>query len=59
MVGSGIFASPGVVLLHTGSVGLSFIAWTAAGLVALLGVVCYAELGTMLPASGGDYAYIV
>lgn len=46
MIGSGIFASPGTVLLHTGSVGLSFIAWVMAGLIALLGCLCYAELGT-------------
>lgn len=41
----GVFASPGSVLLHTGSVGLSLIAWVAAGLIALCGCLCYAELG--------------
>lgn len=58
MIGSGIFASPGSVLLHAGSVGTSLLAWFFAGLIALLGSLCYAELGTMIPSSGGEYTYI-
>ena len=34
---SGIFASPGLVLLHTHSTGLALVAWVIAGIVALLG----------------------
>ena len=56
MIGSGIFASPGSVLLHAGSVGTSLLAWFFAGLIALLGSLCYAELGTMIPSSGGECA---
>ena len=31
MIGSGIFASPGLMLLYTGDVWLSLLAWLAAG----------------------------
>lgn len=58
MIGSGIFASPGSVLLQAKSVGLSLVAWTLSGLIALFGSACYAELGTRLQASGGEYVYI-
>lgn len=58
MIGSGIFASPGSVLLHSHSPGLSLVCWTMAGVVASLGALSYAELGTMLPTSGGEYAYL-
>jgi len=39
MIGSGIFASPGPVLMHTQSVGASLLIWLAAGVMALLGSV--------------------
>ena len=58
-IGSGIFSSPGSVLVHAGSVGMSLVAWVFAGLLALLGCACYAELGTMIPESGGEYSYIL
>ncbi|EDQ87248.1 uncharacterized protein MONBRDRAFT_27450 [Monosiga brevicollis MX1] len=58
MIGSGIFASPGSVLVDAKSAGMAFIAWIVAGLVALMGSACYAELGTLLPANGAEYTYI-
>eukprot|EP00730_Choanoeca_flexa_P007533 TRINITY_DN12347_c1_g2_i8.p1 TRINITY_DN12347_c1_g2~~TRINITY_DN12347_c1_g2_i8.p1 ORF type:complete len:546 (+),score=94.91 TRINITY_DN12347_c1_g2_i8:108-1745(+) len=58
MIGSGIFASPGSVLLDSKSVGMSLLAWVIAGIVALMGSACYAELGTLLPANGAEYTYI-
>jgi basic amino acid/polyamine antiporter, APA family len=32
--------------------------WLAAGLLSLLGALCYAELASMMPASGGDYVFL-
>jgi amino acid transporter len=58
IIGSGIFASPGPVLDYTQSVGASLVVWIFAGFLALTGGLCYAELGTMIPSSGGEYAYI-
>ena len=36
---------------------MSLIIWVASGLIALLGSLCYAEIGVVIPLSGAELAY--
>src|SRR5918996_1948977 len=56
-IGAGIFRAPGEVAAHLPDTGLFLAAWIAGGLYALLGAIQLAELGTMLPRSGGQYVF--
>lgn len=58
MVGTGVFTSLGfqALDLHTGGALLSL--WIVGGVVALCGAIAYAELGALLPRSGGEYVYL-
>ena len=58
VIGSGIFQAPSAVASNVGSPGMSLVVWLVCGLLALCGGLCIAELGAMLPRTGGQYVYI-
>ena len=59
MIGSGIFMSPQTVLYSIGSPGASLVVWASCGLLVIMVSFCYAELGTCIKESGGEYIYIL
>jgi len=54
VIGSGIFATPGVIVQSVGSVGLTLMLWIAGALISWFGLAISLEYGCMLPRSGGD-----
>jgi amino acid transporter len=58
MIGSGIFASPGITLERSGSPGAALVAWASSGILVSIASLCYIELGSMFPTAGGDYTYL-
>lgn len=58
MIGSGIFATPGVIFKSVGSVGLSLLLWVLGAGIAACGLSISLELGCMLPRSGGSKVYL-
>src|SRR5580765_1373327 len=58
VIGSGIFRVPAAVARQTGSSTEQLIAWAIGGVIALIGALCYAELGARRPSAGGGYVYL-
>lgn len=58
MIGGGVFSSAGPLLSYAGSPIAALITWLLAGFLAIFGALCYSELGTLIPKSGGEQAYL-
>lgn len=58
VIGSGIFATPGVIVKDVGSVGLSLTLWIVGAIIAACGLAVGLEYGCMLPRSGGEKVYL-
>ncbi|GIN87584.1 amino acid transporter [Heyndrickxia sporothermodurans] len=59
MIGSGIFYIGSYVMQRSGmGMGAALLAWLIGGIVTLLGALCFAELGAMIPKAGGIYVYL-
>lgn len=58
IIGGGIFLSPGVVAQRTESGWSLLLLWVGAGVLTLIGALCYGELGARRPRAGGIYVYL-
>lgn len=58
VLGSGIFATPGVILASVGSPGLALTLWIVGAILAYFGLMVMLEFGSMLPRSGGEKVYL-
>ena len=56
-IGAGIFRAPGSIASQLPHPGLFLGVWVLGGLYALLGAISLAELGAMIPKSGGQYVF--
>ena len=55
VIGSGIFLTPATIARQTSSSAEQLLAWGCGGVLALIGALCYAELGARRPNAGGGY----
>jgi len=58
IIGTGVFVKARVMICNVGSPGMVLTVWLVAGLLTLCGALVYAELGAMMPRSGGEFHYI-
>ncbi len=58
IIGGGIFRTPATVAERVGSPALTLAAWIAGGVIALIGALCFGELGQRCPKAGGGYVYL-
>jgi amino acid transporter len=58
VVGVSLYKAPALVFGSVGGPWAGMAVWGLGGGLALVGALCYAELGSTYPRSGGDYAYL-
>ncbi|MEP7326287.1 MAG: APC family permease, partial [Gemmatimonadota bacterium] len=57
-VGVGILRTPGEIAAHLPNAAIFLLLWLSGGLYALMGALSMAELGAMIPRSGGQYVFV-
>ncbi len=57
-IGSGIYSTPYIIAGYFSSFGGVILTWLIVGAFVMIGGLIYAELGTRIPTTGGEYAYI-
>ena len=57
IIGSGVFMKPATMAAQVGSPLWMTAVWIIAGVFSLIGALIYAEVGAMLPETGGQYVY--
>lgn len=58
IIGSAIFETPAFVAASSASPGNVVRVWVLGALISMIGALCYAELASAYPDSGGDYHYL-
>ena len=58
MIGTGIFLKPAEMAREGKSVSIVFAAWIIGAILSIFGAFSFAELGSMIPEAGGEYAYL-
>ena len=58
IIGSGIFAGPAIVAGYAGTSGWNLMVWVICSVMAFCGAVTFAELGGIMPRSGGLYVFL-
>jgi amino acid transporter len=58
IIGAGIFKTPGSVFALCDGPGEALLFWVIAGVLCLIGALCFAELAACYPHSGGEYVYL-
>jgi len=58
VIGTGVFLKSAVITQLVRTPTLVLAVWIAAGLLSLAGALTYAELGAMLPETGGEYVFL-
>jgi len=58
IIGAGIFLNPAIVAQRVHTSAFILTTWVIGGAVALVGALCFAELGARRPQAGGGYVYL-
>lgn len=58
VIGAGIYETAPFILSNVSGPAMGLAVWALGGALSFIGALCYAELATTYPRSGGDYVYL-